>query len=752
MAQPYYFWAISGLAIILLVPLLSLADRQESFPSSRGSVVVDNADNNVSEKRVGASSLKSELSQTRRKKICESLLIPKALCGQDKNQLILLAHDDDIKAQLTLGGLAAFLKPKDGSQENIDKFSNHWLKKASENGSPSASFALGWKFLNGDGLQQDLGKALLLFNLAFEKGFIRAAVGLSSMYSMGLGVERSYERAAYYAKVSAESGDRYGLLQLGYLYSEGTGVEANQHLAFELFQASAQKGTSQAQHILGLLYESGMEGVVKKDAALAAKWLRRAAETGEDAQYMYNWAKRLSSGDEVVAADPSSSREWMKVAAEFGSGDAYLELGIDYMNKGENELGLIHLKKASDHGSTDALFHLGFAYEYGMGVDIDPVAAVRYYRLSAEAEDARGKHYLGRVYERGWGGVSQDLKKALDLFESSADDGYLNAFLAQAAIYKNGIGVTQDLEKALRLSKHVLQAENEENRYTLERSRFLKLARVEVAAIENLISEKRKQLSARFTGVGNFYALIIGNDNYENLEDLTTPVNDARWLAAVLEQRFGYEVQLLENATRSETLRALSSFRRNLSKEDNLLVYYAGHGVEDEATKIGYWQPTDAVPGEFFTAIKSDSITDEIGALEANNVLVVADSCFAGAMVAYRGPSNAPAVDHIDGFKYLERLYEKRTRLVFTSGGVEPVVDVVGEDDNSIFAEVLIGILESADDVLTATDLYQRVRQEVIPRTLGISNQTPQLSRLVAAGDAQNGDFLFVPLSGEADL
>ena len=72
-------------------------------------------------------------------------------------------------------------------------------------------------------------------------------------------------------------------------------------------------------------------------------------------------------------------------------------------------------------------------------------------------------------------------------------------------------------------------------------------------------------------------------------------------------------------------------------------------------------------------------------------------------------------------------------------------MDVVGENEHSVFADVLFSVLESTGEVITATDLYQRVREEVIPRAAGISNQTPQLSRLVAAGDAQNGDFLFVP-------
>ena len=87
--------------------------------------------------------------------------------------------------------------------------------------------------------------------------------------------------------------------------------------------------------------------------------------------------------------------------------------------------------------------------------------------------------------------------------------------------------------------------------------------------------------------------------------------------------------------------------------------------------------------------------------------------------------------------KYIERLKKKKTRLVITSGGNEPVMDNDG-GDHSLFAEKLIGTLKANKNVINTQTLFENIRQYVVNNT----EQTPEKAVIYKAGH-DGGDFLF---------
>ena len=94
---------------------------------------------------------------------------------------------------------------------------------------------------------------------------------------------------------------------------------------------------------------------------------------------------------------------------------------------------------------------------------------------------------------------------------------------------------------------------------------------------------------------GKYYALVIGNNNYEfDFDPLKTAVNDAVEIADILENKYGFEVTLSLNATRETIYKELKILSKVLKENDNLLIYYAGHGELDEEENRGYWLPIDA--------------------------------------------------------------------------------------------------------------------------------------------------------------
>lgn len=78
-----------------------------------------------------------------------------------------------------------------------------------------------------------------------------------------------------------------------------------------------------------------------------------------------------------------------------------------------------------------------------------------------------------------------------------------------------------------------------------------------------------------------YYALVIGNNSYQNLPRLRTAENDAKVVDAILREQYGFQTKLLLNASREQIVVALNEYRRKLDQNTNLLIYYAGHGYND---------------------------------------------------------------------------------------------------------------------------------------------------------------------------
>ena len=235
---------------------------------------------------------------------------------------------------------------------------------------------------------------------------------------------------------------------------------------------------------------------------------------------------------------------------------------------------------------------------------------------------------------------------------------------------------------------------------------------------------------------GNYHALVIGNNDYADLPKLKTAVNDARSVAALLESDYAFNVQLLLNATRNEVIRALANLRGDLGPNDNLLIYYAGHGVLDEYANQGYWLPVDAEKDSPGNWISNSDITDATRAMRAKHVLVVADSCYSGTLVR---AATVTIKNSQERDAWLKRMINKRSRTALVSGGLEPVIDSGGGGEHSVFAKAFLNALTENRDVLDGQAMFAAVKRPVALE----SDQTPQYSDIRRSGH-DGGDFLLV--------
>ena len=243
--------------------------------------------------------------------------------------------------------------------------------------------------------------------------------------------------------------------------------------------------------------------------------------------------------------------------------------------------------------------------------------------------------------------------------------------------------------------------------------------------------------------LGKFYALVIGNDSYQGYPALRSAVADATTVSGLLKSRYGYETRLLTNANRFEMLSALNDLREQLKEDDNLLVYYAGHG-ELDGGRQGYWLPVDAQTERPTSWISNRAVSDILTTMNAKHVLVIADSCYSGTMTRTSLATFGSSMSADSWGDWVKTMVAGRSRTALTSGGVQPVPDAA-RGEHSLFAGALIVALNDNNQLLTGQRLFREIASNMALKsaTAGLQ-QVPEYAPIQFAGH-EAGEFFFMP-------
>jgi len=245
---------------------------------------------------------------------------------------------------------------------------------------------------------------------------------------------------------------------------------------------------------------------------------------------------------------------------------------------------------------------------------------------------------------------------------------------------------------------------------------------------------------------GVYRALIIGNNQYQDQQGkwqpLSTAITDAREVARLLAEQYGFtDIKLLENATRRDVLFALEDLANRSLKNDNVLIYYAGHGFLDDETNKGFWVPVDADGDDHTTFLRNSTIRDEVSSIASRvqHTLLISDSCFSGSLLrtASRGISEADYTE-----KYFEKVSNKKSVQIMAAGGFEYVDDDYRESGHSPFTYFLINELKTNNSpMFTVSQLSGNVERAVANNV----DQVPESGVLQGAGD-ELGEFIFIKM------
>ena len=428
------------------------------------------------------------------------------------------------------------------------------------------------------------------------------------------------------------------------------------------------------------------------------------------------------------------------------------QAGEQSLNNGQYEDAISNFEKAikEDSKATWSYIYKGMAYDglkdfnravesYTRALEIEPDLTVIYEyrgnanshvnldkaiedygtciekgRVSSSIYNNRGWcHLVTRKYEK----AIEDGSKAIEL-----DSNHLLAYGTRGwAYYLNG-----QYAESLEDLKVAMKIDSDNENYELILDHYTKAA----FAVSSGMTAASSMGS--LDKPGQFYALIIGNNKYEDndIVSLDKPMEDAQKLYNVLTTRYTFEkdnVNFLKNATRAEIIEALDLLSDELTEQDNLVIFYAGHGYWDEEKETGYWLPVDAQKDKTANWVRNSTIQGYVDDISTQHTLLIADACFAGGIFKSRKAfDDAPAS--------IENLYKLPSRKGITSGMLNEV------PDRSVFMEYLVKRLQqNSEKYMSSLELFTQFRDAVMNN----SENAPQYGTIHNSGD-EGGDFIFV--------
>ena len=346
----------------------------------------------------------------------------------------------------------------------------------------------------GEGDAASARQAVEAITPAAEHGDVKAQMLLGQYYSWGYHNGCDNRKAIHWFEKAADNGNAEAAMLIMEIYRNDCpdGIEAEQRKALilkwhkrwlDLLATKADKGSVDAAKSLMNLYVEDCPEDANPEEGLetARKWYNRWIDILTTKAAKGNFVDKMNLADILLYAegvpevlldcfsdedDERSLRQALRLyrditdsgCDDFFKAEACYKMGIAYHDLGDEKKAFTCFKKAAKLNWHEAYAKLGDAYRYGNGVEPDDEAARKWYRKGADVGEITAILRLAECYKDGIGGT-QDYEKAMDCYLMLAERINGRGFKHQATgigialyeignMYLNGLGVQPDFKKA----------------------------------------------------------------------------------------------------------------------------------------------------------------------------------------------------------------------------------------------------------------------------------------------------------------
>lgn len=238
--------------------------------------------------------------------------------------------------------------------------------------------------------------------------------------------------------------------------------------------------------------------------------------------------------------------------------------------------------------------------------------------------------------------------------------------------------------------------------------------------------------TGRFAPTGANYLLVIAVNEYEYHPQLSNCVRDAEELVNVLQKKYGFEPDRTttlhdKDATLENIYNSLDKLTEHVTPNDNLLVYFSGHGYLHRPNKTGHFIPVDG--RRWHQYLSHSNLLDLIRGINSFHTFLIIDSCFSGSLFISKEVRTTSLAKKVECLP---------SRWGLAAGQIETVEDGLHEN-HSPFAKALLGFLSAnTHPLMPVSELIQHVKRV----TSHNARQTPVGGVLFKTGDV-GGEFVF---------
>ena len=173
------------------------------------------------------------------------------------------------------------------------------------------------------------------------------------------------------------------------------------------------------------------------------------------------------------------------------------------------------------------------------------------------------------------------------------------------------------------------------------------------------------------------WALIIGINEYQNVDPLSFAVDDAVAVNNILIEKYGFDEDKIllitdEEATKDNIMKGFQKILLGAKEKDRIVVFYAGHGATyplPNGGDMGYLIPVDGnLDNLYLSSIPMKSVYDIAEMSYAKHIMYLVDACYGGLTLNTRGLKKDQTPE------YLKKMTRERGRQVITAGGKDEQV------------------------------------------------------------------------------